>query len=329
MKTLIALILTLPLASLGATKLSKEELKKKLTPEQYHITQEEGTEQPFKNAYHNNHEDGIYVDLVTGEAIFSSLDKYDSGTGWPSFTKPIDEKRVTYKKDTSLFGERNEVRSTSSDSHLGHVFDDGPKDKGGKRYCMNSGALKFIPKNKMKEAGYGQYLFDFAKSTHWETAEIAGGCFWGMENVLRGQKGIMETRTGYEGGKKSNPVYEEVSAGDTGYAESVQILFDPKVVSYEDLLLLFFKTHNPTTLNRQGNDTGTQYRSAIFYENEAQKAVAEKVKARVEASHAWKKPLVTEISAGSKFWPAEEHHQKYLVKNPRGYNDHEVHDVKF
>ncbi len=329
MNIVYALILILPFSSFAGTKLSKEELKKKLTPEQYHITQVAGTEAPFRNAYYKSKDDGIYVDLLTGEALFSSLDKYDSGTGWPSFTKPINPKSVSFKKDTSLFGERNEVRSLSSDSHLGHVFDDGPKDKGGQRYCMNSGALKFIPIDKMKEAGYGKYLFDFAKKKNWETAEVAGGCFWGQENVFRGVKGIIETRTGYEGGKKANPTYEEVSEGNTGHAEAVQVLFDPKVISYENLLLFFFDTHNPTTLNRQGNDTGTQYRSAIFYENDSQKATALKVKARVDASKAWKAPAVTEITAKTAFYPADEYHQKYLVKKPSGYNDHEVHHLKF
>ena len=136
-------------------------LKSKLTPMQYKVTQEDGTEPAFRNEYYNNKEHGIYVDLVSGEALFSSTDKYDSGTGWPSFTKPIKKDVVKEKVDRSLFGERTEIRSEKSNSHLGHVFDDGPKDKGGLRYCMNSAALKFIPVSKMKEAGYGQYLYLF------------------------------------------------------------------------------------------------------------------------------------------------------------------------
>ena len=163
MNSFYALLLFVPVLAFSATKLSKEELKKKLTPEQYHITQEEGTEQPFHNAYYNTHDEGIYVDVVSEEPLFSSLDKYDSHTGWPSFTKPIDEKQVSFKKDKSLFSERNEVRSASSDSHLGHVFDDGPEDRGGKRYCMNSGALKFIPKDKLKGLRYEKYLSLFSK----------------------------------------------------------------------------------------------------------------------------------------------------------------------
>lgn len=132
-----------------------------LTPEQYHITQEGGTERPFHNKYWDNHEEGIYVDIVSGEALFSSTDKYDSGTGWPSFTKPIDGAKVAEKSDTKFGMQRTEVRSGGADSHLGHVFDDGPKDKGGTRYCINSGALHFIPKDKMAQEGYEDYLYLF------------------------------------------------------------------------------------------------------------------------------------------------------------------------
>jgi len=141
-----------------AAKPSAEELKKKLTPEQYHVTQQCGTEPPFRNEYWNNHRAGIYVDVVTGEPLFTSLDKFDSGSGWPSFTKPIEKNNVTEKSDRTLGMERTEVRSNKGDSHLGHVFDDGPRDKGGLRYCINSAALRFIPVEKLKEEGYAQYL---------------------------------------------------------------------------------------------------------------------------------------------------------------------------
>jgi methionine-R-sulfoxide reductase len=139
-------------------KPSADELKKKLTPEQYHVTQQCGTEPPFRNEYWNNHRPGIYVDVVSGEPLFTSLDKFDSGSGWPSFTKPVENGHVTEKTDRTLGMERTEVRSGKSDSHLGHVFDDGPTDKGGLRYCINSAALRFIPVEKLKEEGYGQFL---------------------------------------------------------------------------------------------------------------------------------------------------------------------------
>jgi len=138
-------------------KPSDEELKKRLTPLQYEVTQHEGTEPPFRNEYWNNHEDGIYVDVVSGEALFSSRDKYDSGTGWPSFTKPLEKQNVTTKTDFKLVLPRTEVRSAHGNSHLGHLFDDGPEPTG-QRYCMNSASLRFIPVDKLEQEGYGQYL---------------------------------------------------------------------------------------------------------------------------------------------------------------------------
>ena len=147
----------------SSAKPSADELKKKLTPEQYRVTQQCSTEPPFRNEYWDNHRPGIYVDVVSGEPLFTSLDKFDSGSGWPSFTKPIDKQNVAEKSDRAFGMERTEVRSNKSDSHLGHLFDDGPTDKGGLRYCINSAALRFIPVEKLKEEGYSQYLPLFEK----------------------------------------------------------------------------------------------------------------------------------------------------------------------
>ena len=147
----------------SSPKPSSDDLKKKLTPEQYRVTQQCGTEPPFRNEYWDNHKAGIYVDVVSGEPLFTSLDKFDSGSGWPSFTKPIDKNNVNEKSDRAFGMERTEVRSSKGDSHLGHVFDDGPTDKGGLRYCINSASLRFIPVEKLKEEGYGQYLPLFEK----------------------------------------------------------------------------------------------------------------------------------------------------------------------
>jgi methionine-R-sulfoxide reductase len=139
------------------SKIPDTELKQRLSPQQYHVTKENGTEPPFRNAYWDNHQPGIYVDVISGEPLFTSKDKFDSGTGWPSFTKPIDRQAVVEKTDRSLGMERTEVRSAKSDAHLGHLFDDGPQPTG-MRYCMNSASLRFIPVEKLAEEGYGEYV---------------------------------------------------------------------------------------------------------------------------------------------------------------------------
>jgi peptide methionine sulfoxide reductase msrA/msrB len=306
------------------------QLRKKLSSEQYAVTQQCGTEPAFHNAYWDNHKPGIYVDVVSGEALFSSLDKFDSGTGWPSFTQPVTGSGIVEKKDPTLGMERTEVRSKMADSHLGHVFNDGP-GQNGLRYCINSAALKFIPVEEMEQAGYDQYLEPFVKaglfkaSTH-ETAILAGGCFWGMEEIIRKIPGVIKTTVGYSGGTAADPTYEDVCTGATGHAEAIQVVFDPARLSYEALLDYFFRMHDPTTLNRQHNDAGTQYRSAIFYASEAQKQTAERVKARWAKSGKFNRPITTEITAATKFYPAEEYHQKYLVKHPGGYTCHVLRD---
>jgi len=308
------------------------ELEARLSPLQYQVTQNEGTEPPFQNEYWNEKRAGIYVDVVSGEPLFSSLDKYDSGTGWPSFSRPIDAANVATKTDSGLFTTRVEVRSKQAGSHLGHVFDDGPAPTG-KRYCMNSAALRFVPVEKLVDEGYEQYLPAFEEagalakdSGERETALLAGGCFWGMEEILRKIPGVVGTEVGYTGGTVKNATYAIVKHGDSGHAEAVKVVFDPKRISFEQLLGWFFRMHDPTTKNRQGNDIGTSYRSSIFYTSAAQKTTAEEVRSRVDKSSTWKNPLVTEIVAASDFWSAEEYHQDYLEKNPGGYTCHYLRD---
>ena len=162
-----------------------------------------------------------------------------------------------------------------------------------------------------------------------ETAILAGGCFWGVEDLYRKQAGVIDTTVGYTGGDTDKPVYEEVKTGQTGHAEAIRVIFDPSIVTYEEILKFFFKIHDPTTVNRQGNDTGTQYRSAIFYTSEEQRETAEKVKQLVDKSGKWKAPVATQILPAQNFWDAEEYHQKYLTKNPAGYTCHFVRNFDF
>lgn len=317
------------------TKPSKEELKKKLSPEAFAVVCNSDTEPAFHNKFWNHHEDGIYVDVASGEPLFSSLDKFDSGSGWPSFTRPIEKGNVVEHEDRTFGMRRVEVRSKHGDSHLGHVFDDGPRDKGGLRFCINSASLRFVPVADMAKEGYGDYLPAFEKAgkgpkkagaapagkqgaVKHEEVYLAGGCFWGMQHILRKIPGVLSTDVGYTGGKVKNATYRN----HEGHAEAVRVVYDPAKLSFHELLRWYFRMHDPTTKDRQGNDVGSSYRSAIFYKNEGQKKEAESFKAALNQKGGWGKPLVTEIVPAGEYWLAEEDHQDYLERIPNGYTCH-------
>ncbi len=321
-------------------KPTTDELATTLTPEQFAVTQQCGTEPAFRNEFWDHHESGLYVDVVSGEPLFASVDKFDSGSGWPSFTRPA-APNVAEVTDSTHGMRRVEVRSRQGDSHLGHVFPDGPQAAGGLRYCINSASLRFVPAAELEQAGYSDFLPMFGMRAFSENADtapvsapattdvavLAGGCFWGVEEILRAVPGVIRTEVGYTGGWLEKPTYHDTHDSKSGHAEAVRITFNPSVLSFETLLEdWFFKLHDPTTLNRQGNDIGTQYRSTIFYNSPAQQETAERVKARVAASGTWKKPITTSIEAESTWWRGEEYHQDYLQKNPGGYSCHWMRD---
>jgi len=333
------------------SKPSVDELRQRLSSLQFEVTQHDATEPPFRNSLWDNHEAGLYVDIASGEPLFSSRDKFDSGTGWPSFTRPVEAERVVEHSDVTHGMRRTEVRSRAGDSHLGHVFDDGPRPTG-RRYCINSASLRFIPVKELEAEGYGEYraLFGDGKATApivdhdnacavpakgeaasceatLEEAILAGGCFWGMEGILSKVPGVIESEVGYAGGSTPSPTYEQVRTGRTGHAEAIRILFDPKRISFEELLdQWFFRMHDPTTKNQQGNDRGTQYRSVIFATSPAQREAAERAKVRAAESGRFRGPIVTEIVEAGPFTSAEDYHQKYLDKHPGGYTCHFMRD---
>lgn len=284
--------------------------KNKLTDEQYHILREKGTERAFTGALLENKAKGTYVCAACKNPLFASSAKFDSGTGWPSFDAEIDG-NVKETEDQSHGMVRSEIICSNCSGHLGHVFDDGPT-KTGLRYCVNSVSIAFEAEKKMVDKAE-----KVAKS---DTIVLGGGCYWCVEAVYELLEGVTSVESGYSGGKVKNPSYEAVCSGKTGHAEVVQVIYNPQVTSFAEILKVFFTVHDPTTLNRQGADVGTQYRSVIFYRNAEQEKTSREIIKDLNSEKAYSSPIVTEVSPFTTYYKAEAYHQNYYFQNKeQGY----------
>jgi peptide methionine sulfoxide reductase msrA/msrB len=263
---------------------------KQLTSEEERVIIHKGTEAPYTGKYEKFNETGTYVCKRCGAPLYKSADKFDAHCGWPAFD---DEIPGAVKRIPDADGMRTEIECARCGAHLGHVFLGEELTAKDTRHCVNSISLDFIP------AG-SEALTD--------TAIFAGGCFWGVEYYMKKIKGVISTEVGYTGGKTDHPTYKEVCAGTTGHYEAIEVVFDPGQTSYEEVAKMFFETHDPTQWNHQGPDWGEQYRSAVFYRNEEQKEITEKLIIRLKEKGF---KVVTEVIPAKPFWKAEDYHQDY------------------
>lgn len=277
------------------------EWKKILSPDLYAVAREADTERAFTGTMWKSETKGTYYCATCGNKLFKSDQKFVSSCGWPSFFEQTSKESITFKDDNSYGMRRIEANCGRCDSHLGHLFDDGPEPTG-KRYCMNAISLDFVPDGVASNSG------------DLETIVIGGGCFWCVEAVYQNLDGVKSVYSGYAGGTVENPSYEEVSTGRTGAAEVVEITYDKTKTNLDEIFKVFFTVHDPTTLNRQGADVGTQYRSAIFYKNENEKKVAQDLINELN-TEVFSNKIVTTLEPLKKFYKAEEYHQGYYENN--------------
>jgi len=269
----------------------------KLTPEEKHILKDKGTEAPFTGEYNEHFEAGIFICRACDNPLYESDTKFNSGCGWPSFDDEI-EGAITHYEDLSVGRVRTEICCKKCDGHLGHIFVGEKITAKDTRHCVNSLSIRFKAYSRMQRATFG------------------AGCFWSVEKLFKATEGVYLTSVGYMGGDTDLPTYSEVCSGTTNHAEVVDMYFNAEKVSYTTLLNLFWANHNPTTLNKQGFDNGTQYRSIVFFHNEQQKnEVEQSIK---EQQKNWRNEIVTQVIDSSTFFRAEEYHQNYLNKNNLG-----------
>jgi peptide methionine sulfoxide reductase msrA/msrB len=312
-------LFVLAIAALAVQQGDKQMAYRELTPEEKYVIIDKGTEAPFTGKYLNNTGAGTYVCKRCGAPLYRSGDKFDSHCGWPSFDDEIPQ---AVKRVPDADGIRTEIICANCGAHLGHVFTgEGLTDKN-IRHCVNSISLVFVPAAKADLNDPNN------KSATTPKAYFAGGCFWGVDYWFRSAPGVISVRAGFMGGNVKHPTYEQVCTGKTGHSETVEVVFDPNKITYEDLARLFFEIHDPTQRNRQGPDVGYQYRSAVFYADQQQKEIANrlidllrkkglKVVTSVEPAcgeHA-STELCRSVESAKEFWPAEDHHQNYYGKN--------------
>lgn len=264
-----------------------------LTPEVLRVIRDKGTEHPFSGEYDEFDESGTYICKQCGKPLFRSHTKFHSGCGWPSFD---DEIPGAIRKEQDADGMRTEILCARCNAHLGHIFAGEQLTARNLRYCVNSLSLEFISDLKVNDT---------------EEAIFAGGCFWGVEFLFKQLAGVLKTEVGYTGGRKDHPTYEEVCTGRTGHYEAIRVIYNPELISFEDLAKYFFEIHNPSQNNGQGPDIGQQYLSSIFYYDDNQKKIALNLIQQLEKKGY---SISTQLLPAAIFWRAETYHQNYYHK---------------